>query len=388
MKSENFSNIGIDASNITVGGGLTHLVEMLNAATPSNYGFKKVIVWASQSTLDQINDHPWLMKCPHDALEKNIFQRALWQRNSLEYYAKKENCDLLFIPGGTFFTNFHPIVTMNQNLLPFEWEEIKRYGFSLFTIKWLSLRFSQATSYKNANGVIFLSEYAKNTVLEVTGTLNGKYKVIPHGMNSRFFIHPKVQKPISYYSIDNPFRIIYMSSLEPYKNNLTAIKAVIALRKEGLPVTLDIYGRGSKNKTNELNCIIKLMDKYKSVKYHGEIPYDSFHEKYKKADLAIYASSCETFGQTLIEGMAAGLPTICANKSTMPELLGNAGIYFDLNNSEDIKNTLKNVIFSPELRVEKSKMAFKKAKNYSWGKCANETFEFLGSFVEKNNQFL
>ena len=174
-----------------------------------------------------------------------------------------------------------------------------------------------------------------------------------------------------------------MSSLEPYKNNLTVIKAVIALRKDGLPVTLDIYGRGSKNKTNELNCIINLMDKYKSVKYHGEIPYDSFHEKYRKADLAIYASSCETFGQTLIEGMAAGLPTICANKSTMPELLGNAGIYFDLNNSEDIIDTLKNFIFSPELRVEKSMMAYRKAKNYSWVKCANETFDFLSSFIEK-----
>ena len=69
--------LGIDASNISVGGSLTHLVELLNAATPSNYGFKKVIVWASQSTLDRINDKPWLMKCPHEALEKNIFQRAL-----------------------------------------------------------------------------------------------------------------------------------------------------------------------------------------------------------------------------------------------------------------------------------------------------------------------
>ena len=69
--------IGIDASNINVGGGLTHLVELLNAATPSNYGFKKVIVWASQSTLDRINDQSWLIKCHHEALEKNIFQRAL-----------------------------------------------------------------------------------------------------------------------------------------------------------------------------------------------------------------------------------------------------------------------------------------------------------------------
>ena len=155
MSANDNIKLGIDASNIRMGGGLTHIAELLNAATPYKSGFKKVIVWASQSTLDRINDKPWLMKCPHEALEKNIFQRALWQRNSLEYYAKKENCDLLFILGGTFFTDFHPIVTMNQNLLPFEWEEIKRYGFSLFTIKWLSLRFSQATSYKNKNGIIY-----------------------------------------------------------------------------------------------------------------------------------------------------------------------------------------------------------------------------------------
>ena len=69
--------LGIDASNISVGGSLTHLVELLNAANPSNYGFKKVIVWASQLTLDRINNKPWLMKCPHEKLEKNIFQRAL-----------------------------------------------------------------------------------------------------------------------------------------------------------------------------------------------------------------------------------------------------------------------------------------------------------------------
>ena len=380
--------LGIDASNIRVGGGLTHLTELLKNFDPIKHGFKKIYCWASSSTLESIEDRPWLVKSSSPNIDGNILHQIYWAKIELNKFVEKAKCNILFVPGGTFVTNFRPIVTMNQNLLPFEWEEIKRYGFSLFTIKWLLLRFYQARSFKNANGVIFLSEYAKNTVLEVTGTLNGKNKIIPHGMDSRFFIHPKVQKPISYYSIDNPFRIIYMSSLEPYKNNLTVIKAVIALRKDGFPVTLDIYGRGSKNKTNELNSIINIIDKYKSVKYHGEIPYDSFHEKYRKADLAIYASSCETFGQTLIEGMAAGLPTICANKSTMPELLGNAGIYFDLNNSEDIIDTLKNVILSPELRIEKSKMAFKKAKNYSWEKCANETFEFFGSFIEKNNQFL
>ena len=148
MKSENFSNIGIDASNITVGGGLSHLIELLNAATPSHYGFKKVIVWAPLSTLMQINDKPWLIKCHHKSLEKNLFHRALWQRNILGLEMQKENCDLLFVPGGSFVTDFRPIVTMSQNLLPFEWRELRRYGFSLLTLKWLLLRYSQSKSFK------------------------------------------------------------------------------------------------------------------------------------------------------------------------------------------------------------------------------------------------
>ena len=150
-------------------------------------------------------------------------------------------------------------------------------------------------------------------------------------MNSRFFIHPKVQKPISYYSIDNPFRIIYMTSLEPYKNNSVVIEAIASIRKDGLPISLDIYGRGSDKRKIRLNQLINQIDEYNSITYHGSIPFEKLHEKYKKADLAIYASSCETFGITLLEGMAAGLPTICSNKSAMPEILGKAGIYFDIN---------------------------------------------------------
>ena len=147
MASNNFK-LGIDASNISVGGGLTHLVELLNAATPYKYGFKKVIVWASQSILAQINDQPWLKKCSHKSLEKNLFHRALWQRNTLGLEVQKENCDLLFVPGGSFVTDFRPIVTMSQNLLPFEWRELRRYGFSLLTLKWLLLRYSQSKLFK------------------------------------------------------------------------------------------------------------------------------------------------------------------------------------------------------------------------------------------------
>ena len=52
--------LGIDASNIRSGGGVTHLVELLRAAEPSAYGFAQVIVWASQATLTRLDERPWL----------------------------------------------------------------------------------------------------------------------------------------------------------------------------------------------------------------------------------------------------------------------------------------------------------------------------------------
>ena len=77
-----------------------------------------------------------------------MFHRVLWQKNNLSIQARKENCSLLFIPGESFLTDFRPIVTMSQNLLSFEWSELRPYGISLLTLKWLMLRYSQSKSFK------------------------------------------------------------------------------------------------------------------------------------------------------------------------------------------------------------------------------------------------
>ena len=145
--------LGIDASNISTGGGLTHLVEFLNAANPPLYGFKKVVIWSSKSTLSCIKNHSWIKKCFHESLDKNLLHRVVWQKFYLNDELNNENCNLLFVPGGSFVTSFRPIITISQNLLPFELKEIKRYGLSLLTLKYLLLRFSQTKSFKNAEGV-------------------------------------------------------------------------------------------------------------------------------------------------------------------------------------------------------------------------------------------
>ena len=70
----------------------------------------------------------------------------------------------------------------------------------------------------------------------------------------------------------------------------------------------------------------------------------------------------------------------------MPEILIEAGTYFNPKSVDSIENALKELLTSPEMRVKKAKKAFEQAKQYSWKKCSLETFSFLSQILENYNQ--
>ncbi|HZH72607.1 MAG TPA: hypothetical protein VFD91_08960 [Mariniphaga sp.] len=133
-------NIGIDATNISRGGGITHLVELLKVADPDVHNFSHIYIWSSSSTLETINDKPWITKIHSTLLDKSLPFRVFYQNHLLSDEARKLNCSILFVPGGTFLGDFRPFVVMCQNMLPFETKEMKRYGLSLTFLKFILLR--------------------------------------------------------------------------------------------------------------------------------------------------------------------------------------------------------------------------------------------------------
>ena len=370
--------LGIDASNIRGGGGLTHLVELLRSASPIEYGFSNVVVWASQATLAQIENRPWLQKRSSAVLEGHYLRRALWQRYRLGDLVRTNSCDLLFVPGGSFATNFRPVVTMSRNLLPFEWRELRRHGLSKTSLRLLLLRWSQSRSIRKADGTIFLTHYAKDKVLEEVGLPLGKTSVIRHGIARRFFQRPHTQRLLDEYSEQRPCRLVYVSIINTYKHQWHVAEAVAKLRAEGLPVTLDLVGPAYQSALRRLQSTLRSIDREgRFIRYLGVVSHAEVQNIYRQSDLAIFASSCETFGQILTEYMAAGLPIACSNRSAMPELLGDAGVYFDPEQPEDIARALRDLIVSPQLRTEKAQASYQKAQDFSWQRCASDTFAFL-----------
>jgi len=381
--------VGIDASNLQRGGGVTHIVEILSNVSIYKHNVSKVIIWGSEYTLSQIDNYPWLKKVTPKELNLGLFSRLIWQKFGLFNSAVDNNCDLIFAPGGSVLCNFRPIVTMSQNKLPFEWNEARRYGASWITVRLILLRWLQSKSFNSASGVIFLTNYAKKQVIKVTSDLPGLSTVIPHGLNSRFCTDPKEQYDMIEYSLEKPFQILYVSIVDQYKHQWCVVEAVARLRKEGYPVVLNLVGPSYPPAQKLLTKAISKFDVNNEwVKYHGEIPYLELHNIYKGAQLGVFASSCENMPNILLETMASGLPIACSNRGPMPEVLGDAGVYFDPEQPIEIYRAIKNLINNPQLRLEKSQASFHKAQQYSWDVCALETFSFLEQVVTNYQQSL
>jgi glycosyltransferase involved in cell wall biosynthesis len=374
--------IGIDASNLRQGGGHTHLTEILGEIDPDIHNFEKIIVWSNEATLSKLNNPSWLYKINPKELEMNFFSRFLWQRYKLADAANLYKCDVLLVPGGSFSCSFRPIVTMSRNMLPFEWREAKRYGLAPINLRFLILRWLQTKSFRSANGLIFLTKYAKKQVTKVTGRLSGKQVTIPHGINERFQIKPKKQLEISKYSLNNPYSLLYVSIVDQYKHQWHVVEAVAKLRDKGYPLILNLIGPAYPASLKRLSKKINQVDiKNEFINYLGPIPYKDLHNFYKQSDLGVFASSCENMPNILIETMAAGLPIACSNRGPMPEVLSDSGIYFNPEEPNEIYSALKSLIDNPMLREKKANASFVKVKKYSWSSCATDTFSFLDEVV-------
>lgn len=376
--------LGIDASNLRAGGGVTHITELLRVAQPEQEGFSAIHVWGNQSTLERLPERPWLQKVTIPALDGNALQRVWWQSRQLSEVARKAHCHVLYVPGGRYSGNFRPFVTMSRNLLPFEWSELRRYRLSLIALRLLILRYSQTGTFRNCDGLMFLTEYARKTVIEVTGQVSGNTVTVPHGISSRFRIDPKQARPISSYNIEKPFRILYVSIINQYKHQWHVVEGVGRLRNKGYPVSLHLVGPAHGPSLAKLNQAISAYDPEQSwVQYHGEVPYEDLHGIYENADLGLFASSCENMPNILLETMAAGLPLACSNRGPMPEILGNTGLYFNPENPVDIGLAVGRLIDNPELRQELSQLSFLRCEQYSWERCAAQTFKFLASVTRE-----
>ncbi|MGH8020133.1 MAG: glycosyltransferase family 4 protein [Opitutaceae bacterium] len=380
--------IGVDASNIRAGGGLTHLREMLQASESAGYGLSTVHVWCAQSTKTRfaLARMPWVEVHTPVALDGCLLRRRNWVRCHLDRQLQRVGVDGLLVPGGTYIGCFRPFVAFAQNLLPFSRTEQRREGWSVKRLRLMLLRRVQARTFARADGVIFMSQSSEKEIVAATQQAPRRSAVVYHGVHSRFLRSPRVARTIAECPRAKPFRWLYVSIVEPYKHQWSVVAAVGSLLRQGAKLRLDLVGPGNPKDVSKLRRSMRMADPAgEHIHYHDRVPYEEIHRYYAEADAFIFASSCETFGMILTEAMASGLPIAASDRSVIREVAGDAAVYFDPEEPQDIAAVMQRLMENRELRSTLANRAYERAQEFTWDRCAKETFRFVHEVVRKRS---
>ena len=223
-----------------------------------------------------------------------------------------------------------------------------------------------------AKKIITMARYTKERITKKFGTAPEKIVVIYEGvaesvMRTAYNTPPK--------KITKPY-FLYVGNGYPHKNLETLIDVFLALRSEGYDYQLVLIGKE--------DYFYRRLKSYLSAKNHpaasavifyGFTPDAELAVLYKKAALYVFPSFMEGFGLPPLEAMAHGLPVVSSNASCLPEILGNAALYFDPKNSVEMLSAMKRGLTDESLRAELRERGFRQIKTYSWRQCAEETLE-------------
>lgn len=228
---------------------------------------------------------------------------------------------------------------------------------------------------KTADKIIAISNSTKDDLMTYFKVPEDKIAVISHGVGEKFkqLDEEGISKSTQKYQLNFPY-ILYVGSLESRKNILNLVKAFYKLKTKNIYQKLVIVGENSGNK-KKICRFIKKLNLQNDVVFIGFVSEEDLPALYNAADLFVYPSYYEGFGLPPLEAMSCGTPVITSNTSSLPEVVGDAGIMIDPSNVEALAEAMRDVLADESLRNSIIAKGLERAKMFNWKKCARKTLK-------------
>ena len=223
--------------------------------------------------------------------------------------------------------------------------------------RWLN-RFIINACFSLSHRTIFLSESILRDFQSIMSERNKKKSsVIEHFIDSSFFSCKKKN--------NNKTNILYMGRLSREKGffetmrilqDVVSVKSNVVFHFCGLPET--------ENEFNEIRQVLNNFEKSGFIKFYGEVTGERKRRIYSEADILIFPSHNEVFPNTILEGLAQGLPIVTTKVGVIPDVIQEKenGLFVEIGNPDDIRNKLLYLLNNPELQRKMSINNRKKAK--------------------------
>lgn len=344
--------------------------------------------------IDQKNDYFLLLlkkdlgfKLPKNfqKVEVNFRWYSLQEQFKLPGILKKINPNLVHFPhfnvpifySGKFVVTIHDLIHQHYpanratTLDPITYS-LKKIGYKKVFAS--ALRFSQR--------ILVPSNFVKNQLINEWKIMADKIVVIPEAVDDKIFATAKkmskgkMKAVLNKFSI-RPSYIFYVGNAHPHKNVEGLIEAFLKLRQNDpqLQLVLSGYDHFFWEK-------LKRKYHYSEIIFTGFIADEELVALYSAAKCFVMPSKEEGFGLPILEAMIVSCPVVSSNAGSLPEVGGNAALYFDPLDTLDMVNKIGQVLNNEKLREDLIKKGQQRVKDFSWKKLAKQTWEVYQDLLE------
>lgn len=354
----------------------------------------------------KINKNGWQeIQSPHNNFKAKVFKwpfNFFWTQGRLSAEMLFNRPDVLFIPAHTLPVIYPAKSVITIHDVGFERDsrlyqqeqmgpadkkgrKILNFFVRLFTRGEYSaasldyLRWSTKFALKRARKVITVSRFSKKEIMEIYGADGDKIKVIHNGYDDKRYAkagdEKKIDEVLEKYGIKRPY-ILYIGRLERKKNTPALVEAFAIMRAKNKNIRhkLVLFGDAGFG-FDEVKYTIREFDLVEEVIKPGWAEEEDKPYIYSGASAFIFPSLYEGFGIPLLEAMACETPIAASRAASIPEVAGDAALFFDQNDAHAIAEAMEKIIENDDLRKELAARGKERVKNFSWAKCARETLE-------------
>jgi glycosyltransferase involved in cell wall biosynthesis len=218
-----------------------------------------------------------------------------------------------------------------------------------------------------ANGLIAISESTRADSIRILGLQPDRIEVIYPGVAESFFgAQPAVrQKPY----------ILFVGTIEPRKNVAVLLDAYEQLAPS-IRAEFDLVIAGPPG-WGDPAVLRRLRSGPPGVQYLGYVSEQDLPGLTAGATVFVYPSLYEGFGLPVAQAMAASVPVITSNVSSLPEVGGDGALLVDPKSIAELTSAMSRVLLSPDLRTELSAHGVRRASQYRWDVCARKSWQFF-----------
>lgn len=319
---------------------------------------------------------------PFDSDNKVL--KLFFEQFVIPVYDLKLEIDVLFCP-----TNLAPLIPFTSTVLAIQSMHYVFAPKDMSKLRKIYHRVLLPQSAKRAKKVIAVSESIRDSIVDVVGINPTKIEVVYEGADLDIFNQAHVDKELVSDYIPEGFPyVLFVSTLFKFKNADKLIEAfALAKKRQKIPHNLVMVGRDSQSNMEELKRIALDSGIAAEVIFTGPVELETVASFYHNADLLVYPSSVETFGLPPLEAMACGTPVIGSNRTSVPEVIGDAGIIVDPDDIDALADAIVRVLSDQNLRESLIAKGYERVKQFSWEKTARKILSVIEEVYNSERRY-